>query len=54
MQLTNTLDALLAQAKADAVRRNPQNPDEALNAVMESFIFVRPNGRQLDPNDLQR
>ncbi len=54
MQLTNTLDALLAEVKADAVRRNPQNPKEALNAVMETFIFVRPNGRQLDPNDLRR
>lgn len=54
MQLTNTLDALLAEVKADAVRRNPQNPKEALNAVMETFIFVRPNGKQLDPNDLRR
>ncbi len=54
MQLTNTLDALLAQVKADAVRKNPQKPDEALNAVMESFIFIRPDGRQLDPNDLRR
>jgi len=54
MQLTNTLDTLFAEVKADAVRRNPQNPAGALNAVMESFIFVRPNGRQLDPNDLRR
>ncbi len=54
MQLTNTLDALLAEVKADAVRRNPQKPDEAVKAVMESSIFVRPNGRQLDPNDLRR
>ena len=54
MQLTNTLDTLLAEVKADAVRRNPQNPKVALNAVMQTSIFVRPNGIQLDPNDLRR
>ncbi len=54
MQLINTLDTLLAEVKADAVRRNPQNPDEALNAVIETSIFVRPNGRRLDSNDSRR
>jgi integrase len=54
MQLTNTLDTLLAEVKGRAVRNNIKKPDEALNAVMESFIFIRPDGRQLDPNDLRR
>ena len=54
LQLTNVLETLLAHRKADAVRRNPQDKNKALSAVMESFVFVRGDARQLDPNDLRR
>lgn len=54
LQLTNILETLLAYRKADAVRRNPQAKDKALAAVMESFVFIREDARQLDPNDLRR
>ncbi|MBI4523938.1 MAG: site-specific integrase [Deltaproteobacteria bacterium] len=54
LQLTNTLDELLGRRKADALRKNGTNPDLVLNAVMESCVFIREDGRALDPNDLRR
>jgi integrase len=43
LQLTNTLDALLAQRKAEAVPKAIGNRDEPVNAAMESFVFLRPD-----------
>lgn len=54
LQLTNTLDALFAETKADAVRSAGTNGRAALEAVADSFVFTRPDGRHLDPNDLRR
>jgi len=54
MHLTNVLDALLAEHRANAKRANPLNPEKALGAVMDSFVFTRDDGKALDPNDLRR
>jgi len=61
LQLTNTLDELLATKKAAALRRDmeiPQEgrrkPEEVLAEVMDSWIFTTPVGTQLDPNNLRK
>lgn len=61
LQLTNTLDELLATKKAAALRQDmeiPQEgrrkPEEVLAEVMDSWIFTTPVGTQLDPNNLRK
>jgi len=62
LQLTNTLDALVAARKAEAVRREMgkpveerRQPDEVIAQVMEDWLFVDPNnGKQLDPNNMRK
>jgi len=61
LQLTNVLHEYVAKKKADALTREMTKPvderraaDEVLNAVMESPLFARRDGRPLDPNDLRR
>jgi len=62
LQLTNTLDALIAARKATAVRREMErpaeerrDPDEVIAAVMEDWLFLYPGtGKQLDPNNMRK
>jgi len=62
LQLTNTLDALVAAGKAEAVRTEMEKPaderrepDEVIAGVMEDWLFVDPNTRrQLDPNNMRK
>lgn len=54
LQLTNVLDALLAQRKAEAVKISPQEKNDVIGRVMESAVFTRSDGRRFDPNDLRR
>src|SRR5262249_39436720 len=61
LQLTNTLDELIAQKKADALRREMAKPaeqrrkrDEVVAEVMESWLFTTPVGTQLDPSNLRK
>ena len=54
LQLTNTLDALLAQRKAEAVKISPQEKNDVISRVMESPVFIKHDGRSFDPNDLRR
>lgn len=61
LQLTNTLDELLAKKKVEALKRDmemPQGrrrkPEEVLAEVMDSWIFTTPVGTQLDPNNLRK
>jgi len=61
LQLTNTLDALLAERKAEALKLEmdkPQGerrkPEVILTEVMDSWIFTTPIGTQLDPNNLRK
>jgi len=61
LQLTNTLDALVATRKAEAWRKELEkpvserrNPDEVIAEVMEGWLFTTPIGTQLDPNNLRK
>jgi len=62
LQLTNTLDALVAAKKAEALKREttkPANerrhPDEVIAEVMDDWLFTTPNdGKQLDPNNMRK
>jgi len=62
LQLTNTLDALVAARKAEAVRKELEKaaderrePDEVMAEVMEDWLFVDPSsGKQLDPNNMRK
>jgi integrase len=61
LQLTNTLDELLAKRKVEALKREMEKPseerrkhEEVLAEVMESWIFTTPIGTQLDPNNLRK
>ncbi len=49
LQLTNTLERLLAQRKAEALKKG-----ESLDAVTESWVFTTPQGTQLDPDNLRK
>lgn len=60
-QLTNTLDALLAQKKAEALKREMEKrPDErrkteeVLAEVMDSWVFTTPIATQLDLNNMRK
>ncbi len=61
LQLTNTLDALVANRKAEALKREYEKPQKErrsdsgiLSEVMEGWLFMNPNGRQLDPNNMRK
>ena len=62
LQLTNTLDTLVAARKAEAVRRELEKPaderrepDGVIAGVMEDWLFIDPsNRRQLDPNNMRK
>ena len=61
LQLTNTLDALLAAKKAEALKREMErpieerrDPNEVKNEVMEGWLFTTPQGNQLDPNNMRK
>ncbi|MBI4490242.1 MAG: tyrosine-type recombinase/integrase, partial [Deltaproteobacteria bacterium] len=61
MQLTNTLDALLAQKKAEALKREMEKrtderrkTEQVLAEVMDSWVFTTPIGTQLDPNNMRK
>ncbi len=61
LQLTNSLDELLAKRKVEALKREMERPPEerrkherVLAEVMESWIFTTPIGTQLDPNNLRK
>jgi integrase len=61
LQLTNELDALVAQKKADALKREMEKPPEARRKaedvtaeVMESPLFTNPAGSRLDPRNLRK
>jgi len=61
LQLTNSLDELLAKRKVEALKREMERPPEehrkhegVLAEVMESWIFSTPIGTQLDPNNLRK
>jgi len=61
LQLTNVLDRLLGQRKAESLKREMERPPEerrkhegVLAEVMESWIFTTPIGTQLDPNNLRK
>ena len=49
LQLTNTIERLLARRKADALKRGM-----SLDDVMEDWVFTTPQGTQLDPNNLRK
>ena len=49
LQLTNTIERLLARRKAEALKRG-----ESLDDVMEDWVFTTPQGTQLDPNNLRK
>jgi len=49
LQLTNTLERLLARRKVEALKRG-----ESLDDVMEDWVFTTPQGTQLDPNNLRK
>ncbi len=49
LQLTNTLERLLARRKAEALKRG-----RSLDDVMEDWVFTTPQGTQLDPNNLRK
>lgn len=61
MQLTNTLDELLAKRKAEALKReygkpkkDRRNENEVLSEVMDGFVFTTSEGKPLDPNNMRR
>lgn len=61
LQLTNVLDTLLAQRKAEALRREMEKPaeerrkaEDVLADVMDSWVFLTPEGTQLDPNNMRK
>jgi integrase len=61
LQLTNTLEALLAQRKADALRRDLDKPpeerrkqEEVLAEVIDGWVFTTPQGTQLDPSNMRK
>jgi len=49
LQLTNTLERLLAQRKAEALKKG-----QSLEAVTEGWVFTTPQGSQLDPDNLRK
>ncbi len=49
LQLTNILERLLAQCKANALKKG-----ESLDAVTEGWVFTTPQGTQLDPDNLRK
>jgi len=49
LQLTNTLERLLAKRKAEALKKG-----ESLDAVTEGWVFTTPQGTQLDPDNLRK
>jgi len=60
LQLTNTLDALVAAKKAEALKQETamsanerRDPDEVVAEVMEAPLFTTPDGKQLDPNNMR-
>ncbi len=61
LQLTNTLDELLAKRKAEALKReygkhqkDRRNDNEVLSEVMDGFVFTTSEGKPLDPNNMRR
>jgi len=61
LQLTNALDELLGQRKAEALKREMGKPleeqkkhEEVLNEVMDSWVFVTPIGARMDPNRMRK
>ncbi len=61
MQLTNTLDELLAKRKGDALKREIERPREkrreettVLNEVMDDWVFTDNKGDRLDTRDVRR
>ena len=61
LQLTNTLEALLAQRKAEALRRELDKPpeerrkqEEVLAEVIDGWVFTTPQGTQLDPSNMRK
>lgn len=61
LQLTNTLETLLAQRKAEALRRELEKPaeerrkqEEVLAEVIDGWVFTTPQGAQLDPSNMRK
>ncbi len=61
LQLTNVLDELVAQKKAEALKREMEKPpeerrktEEVICEVMESWLFTTPEGTQLDPDNMRK
>jgi len=61
LQLTNTLDALVATKKAEALKREMEKPvaerresSEVINEVMEDWLFKTPDETRLDPDNMRK
>ena len=59
--LTNTLDELIAERKAEALKRELEKPaeerrkaEEVYAEVLEGWLFTTPKGAQLDPNNIRK
>jgi integrase len=61
LQLTNTLETLLAKRKAETLRRELDKPaeerrkqEEVLAEVIDGWVFTTPQGAQLDPSNMRK
>jgi len=61
LQLTNVMDELVAQKKAEALKREMEKPpgerrktEEVICEVMESWLFTTPEGAQLNPDNMRK